>query len=136
MKKHNTLRESEGSIMNDFLLNEMDYYVPDSSGEEDYLDDSMGNPLDYNTSDDEMGSPNFDDINSDYSDLDNYDPEEVTAFNGDDSDINYADELDGDDSFLYDMENDIDYMDDEEEEFYDNDLSSDVPFTDEDQGSF
>lgn len=118
---------SEGKIIQNFLLHEMDYYVPsegmedesslnhdyvgdvDPSFEEYPIDDSMESDMDYGFN---TGSA----VDSD-DDLDMYDSDP----------LDYEDELDGDDSFLMDMENDIDYQDDEEEEFYDNELGGDIP---------
>jgi len=102
---------SEGQVLNNFILNEMDFYVPQEDDFEDEVavDDYMGNmesEFDYGY---DVGSVDGDDF-------DDYEDE-----------INYEDELDSDDSFLIDMESDIDFMDDAEEEFYDNELTDEIP---------
>ena len=104
-------RLSEGQVLNNFILNEMDYYVPtmddfeDDVAQDDYMGDTTESEFDYGY-----------DINSvEGDDFDNYDDE-----------IDYEDELDGDDSFLMDMENDIDFMDDAEDDFYGT-MGQDIP---------
>ncbi len=119
---------AEGKILQNFLLHEMDYYVPsqgtedESSLNHDYVGDVDSSFEEYPIDDNLETGTDFgysvDDVMDD--DLDMY---------GDD-DLNYDDELDGDDSFLMDMENDPDFMDDQEEEFYDNELGGEVPVED------